>query len=326
MESQRPGEHRPKLLDQARSACRRRGYSLRTERTYCRWIVRYVRFHDTTHPRHLEASDIEAFLSYLATERNVAASTQNQALNALAFLYKKVLKKKSGSFDNFTRARKPKRLPTVLTRKEVRQLLSAMRGTRRLVASLLYGAGLRLTEALRLRVKDLDFERGQITVRQGKGAQDRVVMLSERAKQPLRRQLKKAKALWKEDREAGYGSVHLPKALARKYPSAPTEWKWQYVFPATRLSHDPRSGVQRRHHRSASSIQKAVRRAAHNIAIEKAVSPHVLRHSFATHLLEDGADLRTVQQLLGHKSVRTTQVYTHVAKRSVGAKSPLASL
>lgn len=313
----------PKLLDQVRLTCQRKGYSIHTARAYVGWVRRYVLFHGTRHPCKLDARHVEAFLSYLAADREVAASTQNQALSALAFLYREVLEIEIGSFDQFDRAKRGRRLPVVLTRSEVGALLDKMHGTLRLVASLLYGAGLRLSEALRLRVKDLDFEYSRITVRQGKGKKDRPAILPQPLVEPLQRQLDKAHSIFREDLEAGYGSVYLPKALARKYPNASTEWVCQCVFPSTQVSTDPRSGERRRHHRSRSSIQKGVRRAAKAAGLEKRVTCHVLRHSFATHLLEDGADIRTVQELLGHKDLRTTQIYTHVLNRGVTMRSPL---
>ncbi len=319
-------DRKPKLIDHVRSACRRRGYSLRTEQAYCRWIKRFIFFHDMQHPRTLGAAQVRSFLSYLATERDVASSTQNQALNALVFLYGEVLQKDLDSFGDFKRAKKPKRLPLVLSRGEVKALLTQMHGTRRLVASLLYGSGLRLMEALRLRVKDIDFDYSQVTVRRGKGNKDRRTMLPEPLKAPLERQLEKARALHQEDLEADSGEVFLPKALARKYPTAAQEWAWQYVFPSAKLSKDPRGGKTRRHHRSPSTIQKAVKRAVRKAEIDKPASCHTLRHSFATHLLEDGYDIRTVQELLGHKDVRTTMVYTHVLQRGTSVKSPLEML
>lgn len=269
-----------RLLDQVRASCRRRGYSYRTEQTYCRWILRYARFHELVHPKKLGADAIEAFLTHLATERKVAASTQNEALNALVFLYREVLEQDVGAFDGFVRAKAPRRLPVVLSRREVRALLGKMRGPRQFIASLLYGSGLRLSDALRLRIKDLDFERRQLIVRSGKGKKDRLTMLPEPLETPLRRQLKRARLAHEEDLANGLGAVYLPKALARKYPKAEKEWIWQWVFPSRRLSKDPRSGKTRRHHRSASTVQKAVKRAAPKAGIEKRVSPHVLRHSF----------------------------------------------
>ncbi len=317
--------NRPRLLDQVRNACRRRGYSLRTEQTYCQWVKRYVLFHEKQHPDQMFEDHVRDFLSYLATERNVAASTQNQALNAIVFLYKRVLDRNIGSFDDFARAKRPKRLPLVLTQKEVISILEHMHGVTRLIASLLYGSGLRLTEGLRLRVKDVDFESNQIIVRSGKGNKDRRTMLPIPLEEALREQLNKAHALHREDLEAGYGAVYLPKALARKYPRAAKEWAWQYVFPSTTLSTDPRSGVRRRHHRSESSVQRAVKHAVRKAGLTKPASCHTLRHSFATHLLEEGYDIRTVQELLGHKSLQTTMIYTHVMQQGVHVRSPLES-
>ena len=321
--SHEPHDNKPKLLDRVRSACRVRGYSLHTERAYCQWTKRYVLHHGTRHPREMGAAEVRSYLTYLAKERDVAASTQNQALSALLFLYQDVLDIDLGEVGTFVRAKRPTRLPVVLTRAEVARVLHATKGEARLAASLLYGAGLRRSEVLRLRVKDLDFGYGQILVRDGKGKKDRRVMLPPSLERSLQRQLQKARALHAEDLEAGYGAVYLPHALMRKYPGAPTEWKWQYVFPARRRSKDPRSDRVGRHHRSASWLGKHVKRAAERANIPKRVSCHVLRHSFATHLLDDGADIRTVQELLGHKDVRTTMIYTHVMQRGVATKSPL---
>jgi len=323
---QSPSSAEPKLKTQFQTACRRKGYALSTERTYWRWAVRFIRFHGTCHPLQMGAAEIRRFLSYLAVERDVASATQNQALNALIFLYESVLGEEVGAIGTFERAKAPERLPTVLSKEEVRAVLDAMNGTRKLVASLLYGSGLRLSEALRLRVKDLRFDHHQLLVRQGKGQKDRVTMLPSVLHDALRRQLGKAKAWHAEDTEAGYGAVYLPKALRRKYPNAATEWAWQWVFPSPRRSEDPRSGTVRRHHLSRSHIQKGVRQAVQASEIDKKASCHTLRHAFATHLLEDGYDVRTVQRLLGHKSLETTMVYTHVAARSAGARSPLETL
>jgi len=316
------------LLDRVRAACQRKGYSYRTEQTCARWIVRYVKYHDPTHPRHLEKTDVRAYLSDLATERNVAASTQNQALNALIFLYEQVLGVELGSIGPVDRADEPRRLPTVLSRDEVRQLFAALSpGPNRLVAHLLYGSGLRLSEALRLRVKELDFDHDRIHVRDGKGGKDRMTVLPERLHDPLRRHLKTVQAQHQEDRAEGVGGVYLPDAFAEKYPNAATEWHWQYVFPSTQLSEDPRSGTVRRHHRSDSAVQRAVKKAADAAAIEKHASCHTLRHSFATHLLQDGTDVRTIQKLLGHEQLRTTMQYVHVLEQSGAAvTSPLDTL
>lgn len=314
----------PSLLTRVRTACRRKGYSYRTEQTYSRWVVRYVKYHDTRHPRDLGKKEVRGYLSHLATGRNVASSTQNQALNALLFLYRDVLGREWGEISEFERAKEPERLPVVLSPTEVKDLLDNMEGTNRLVARLLYGAGLRISEALRLRVKDIDVEYDQIIVRQGKGKKDRCTVLPTTLEAALRRQLRKSRAVWEEDREAGYGKASMPKALARKYPNAATEWKWQYVFPSRTRSQDPRSGDVKRHHRSPSAVQKAVKQAVREAGITKSASCHTLRHSFATHLLEQGTDIRTVQDLLGHDDLRSTQIYTHVLQNGrAGTQSPL---
>jgi len=316
--------HSPKLLDRIRTTCRRLHYSLHTERAYCRWTKRFVRFHGTVHPRHLDATHVRAFLNHLACERQVAASTQNQALSALLFLYDKVLNVDLGPIDAIERAQRPRRLPVVLTRAEARAVLDRMHGTNRLVALLLYGAGLRLTEALRLRVKDLDFEYGQILVRDGKGQKDRRTVLPQRVHAPLRHHLHTVKTLHDADCADGCGTVYLPDALTRKYPNAARAWIWQYVFPSRNRSVDPRCGVERRHHRSDSAVQRAVKQAVLAAGITKRATCHTFRHSFATHLIEDGYDIRTVQELLGHDDIRTTMVYTHVLNRGGrGVQSPL---
>ena len=312
-----------KLLDRVRDAIRLKHYSIRTEQAYVNWIKRYIYFHGVRHPAEMGAPEIQAFLTHLAVDQNVAASTQNQALSALLFLYKEVLKQDLGPIDAL-RAKKPKRLPTVLTKEEVRRVFQHMSGIHLLIARLLYGSGLRLMEGVRLRVKDLDFEYHTITVRDGKGAKDRVTMLPETLVVPLQDHLRTVKRTHEEDLAKGYGAVYLPYALERKYPNANKEWIWQYVFPANRLSVDPRSGVVRRHHIHESSVQKAVRAAAQAAGIPKRVSPHTLRHSFATHLLEAHYDIRTVQELLGHKDVKTTMIYTHVLnKGGLAVRSPL---
>jgi len=317
----------PSLLDRVRAACQRKGYSYRTEQAYTRWVVRYVKYHDTTHPRALDKQDVRDYLSYLAAGRNLAASTQNQALNALLFLYRDVLGRAWKRVDDFERAKEPERLPVVLTPEEAKAVLAKMEGPNGLVAHLLYGAGLRLSEALRLRVKDLDFDYEQIVVRQGKGKKDRTTLLPTSLKGSLRRQLRKSRVVWEEDRAAGYGMASMPTALARKYPNAAEEWGWQYVFPSESRSEDPRSGKTKRHHRSPSAVQKAVKRAVRAAGITKAASCHTLRHSFATHLLAEGTDIRTVQDLLGHDDLRSTQVYTHVLQSGpAGPQSPLDAL
>jgi integron integrase len=315
----------PKLLDQIRELLRIKHYALRTEEAYVNWIRRFILFHNKRHPRDMGTPEIRAFLAHLATEGNVAASTQNQALAAILFLYREVLHQDLDPLDlDAIRAQKPKRLPTVLTRAEVQKVLALLTGEHLLMARLLYGSGLRLMECLRLRVKDVDFELSQITVRDGKGGQDRVTMLPQSTIPALQEHLVHVRALHKHDLEQGYGCVYLPDALARKYPNACTEWGWQYIFPSDRISKDPRGGELRRHHVHESSLQKAIRAAAQAAGMVKPVSPHTFRHSFATHLLEAGYDIRTVQELLGHKDVKTTLIYTHVLNRGgLAVRSPL---
>lgn len=315
----------PKLLDLVRETLRLKHYALRTEEAYVHWIRRFILFHNKRHPREMGIPEIRAFLAHLATEDHVAASTQTQALSALLFLYRQVLHQELDPLDlDAIRAQKPKRLPTVLTRVEVQRVLAQMTGIHLLMARLLYGSGLRLMECLRLRVKDVDFELHQITVRDGKGAQDRVTMLPESVIPALRDQLTHGRALHEQDLANGYGCVFLPDALERKYPNACKEWGWQYVFPSERISRDPRGEMLRRHHLDESGLQKAVRAAAKAAGIAKTVGPHTFRHSFATHLLEAHYDIRTVQELLGHKDVKTTMVYTHVLNRGpLAVKSPL---
>ena len=317
-------EPRPeKLLNQVRDAIRLKHYSIRTEQAYIGWIKRYIFFHDVRHPVEMGAAEVEAFLTHLAVNENVAASTQNQALSALLFLYREVLRRDLGPIDAL-RAKKPKRLPTVLTKEEIRCVLGHLQGTHQLMAKLLYGSGLRLMECVRLRVKDLDFAQRQMILRDAKGMEDRVTMLPESLSAPLREHLRGVERLHEEDLAKGHGAVHLPYALERKYPNANREWIWQYVFPSGRLSVDPRSGVVRRHHIDESGLQKAIRKAAKLAGIRKRVTPHTFRHSFATHLLEDGYDIRTVQELLGHKDVKTTMIYTHVLNRgALAVRSPL---
>ncbi len=312
------------LLEQVRTAVRVRHYSRRTEDAYLGWIKRFILFHRKRHPRDMGAVEVSGFLSYLAVERQVAASTQNQALNALVFLYKVVLDRPLGDISGVVRAKTPQRLPVVLSLGEVRALLVQLRGAHWLVACLLYGSGLRLMEALRLRVKDLDFQHQAILVRDGKGAKDRVVTLASELNRPLHQHLENRRLLFEQDSAQGVGTVYLPYALARKYPSATREWGWQYVFPSAQLSTDPRSGERRRHHLDESSVQKAVRAAIIAAGIHKPASCHSLRHSFATHLLERGADIRTVQEQLGHADLRTTQIYTHVIQR--GGRAVLSPL
>ncbi len=315
------------LMEQVRRALRVRHYSIRTEQTYVHWIKRYIHFHDVRHPAEMGEREVAEFLTHLAVEANVAASTQNQALNALVFLYKRVLEQPLGEIVGAVRAKRPKRLPVVLTQDEVRELFRHMDGVPWLVACILYGSGLRITEGIRLRVKDLEFHRRAIIVRDGKGAKDRVVTLPDEIVEPLQGHLAWTRTLHEKDLADGLGEVHLPAALERKYRNAAREWAWQYVFPSRHTSIDPRSGVERRHHIDETVVQKAVRRAVRKAGINRPVSCHTLRHSFATHLLERGMDIRTVQEQLGHKDVRTTQIYTHILERGgLAVKSPLGAV
>ena len=311
-------------LDQVRAAIRTRHYSIRTEEAYIRWIREYIIFFDKRHPSRLGAKDISVFISHLAVNRDVAASTQNQDLSALLFLYREVLDQPVEWVEDVVRAKRPKKLPVVFTREEVKAVLGHLRGEAWLMASLLYGSGLRLMECVRLRVKDLDFARLQITVREGKGDKDRVTMLPPSLVGPLHRQLERAKALHEMDVRESFGRVYLPHALARKYTNADREWCWQYVFPASRRSVDPRSGREQRHHIAETALQKAMKAAVRAAGVEKPGSCHTMRHSFATHLLEGGYDIRTIQELMGHADVATTMIYTHVLnKGGRGVRSPL---
>jgi len=317
-------EQPKKLLDQVRDVLRLKHYSIRTEDSYVDWIRRFILFHKKRHPKDMGRAEVEAFLTHLAVEGNVAASTQNQALSALLFLYHEVLKVEFDAPLDSVRAKKPARLPVVLTRAEAHQVIDGMSGTYQLMAKLLYGSGLRLMECLRLRVKDIDFERREITVRDAKGGHERVTMLPASRVTPLQEHLKRVKLLHEQDLATGYGQVYLPYALDRKYPNAATEWGWQYVFPSERLSTDPRTGITRRHHMDESNLQRAVKDAVRLARLAKPASCHTFRHSFATHLLESGYDIRTVQELLGHKDVRTTMIYTHVLNRGgLAVRSPL---
>jgi integron integrase len=317
----------PRLLDEVRRQIRIRHYAYSTERTYVYWAKFFVRFHRMRHPREMGAAEVEAFLSYLASERKVSASTQNQAKAALLFLYKAVLGIDLPWLRELVSAQGSRRLPVVLTRQEVKTLLEALQGTSWLIASLLYGTGMRVIEGLRLRVKDLDLERREIVVREGKGGKDRITMVPENLVLPLRDQLLRSKRLHDRDLEAGFGAVSLPTALARKYVSAPKSWGWQYVFPSATRCADPRTGEIVRHHFYPGSVQRALREAARQAKLAKPVHPHVLRHSFATHLLQDGYDIRTVQELLGHADVSTTMIYTHVLnKGGRGVRSPLDAI
>jgi integron integrase len=314
------------LFEQARALIRLKHYSIRTERTYLGWIKRYILFHNNRPSKDMGNTEIEAFLSHLAVDLKVSASTQNQAFNALLFLYKEVLRKDLEDSIDAIRAKKPKRLPTVMTKDETMKVIGAMSGDYQLMAKLIYGSGLRLMECVRLRVKDIDFENNQLVVRDAKGMKDRVTVLPESLKPVLREHLDRVKLVHKKDLAKGYGQVYLPYALERKYPNANREWGWQYVFPAKGLSEDPRTGEVRRHHIHENSLQKAVKNAVRLVGITKPVNVHTFRHSFATHLLEANYDIRTVQELLGHSEVSTTMIYTHVLnKPGISIKSPLDS-
>ena len=329
-----------KLLDQLKEVLRVKHYSLRTEEAYSQWVRRYLIFcrdyrgesghrPDATgrqwiHPRELGAADVVAFLNHLANVENVAAATQNQALNAISFLYTQVLRIELGDLGEIMAASKRRRIPVVLSKEETQRLLAALEGSARLMAQVLYGTGLRLLELLRLRVQDVDFARHQIIVRGGKGDKDRVTVLPESLRTAIMEHLKRVRLLWEADVREGFGEVYLPEGLARKYPKAAREWGWQWVFPSRARSRDPRSGKERRHHVQETGLQRAVKAGLQLSGITKRASCHTLRHSFATHLLENGYDIRTVQDLLGHKDVATTQIYTHVmAKPGIGVRSPL---
>ena len=319
-----PAAKPPKLLDQVRDRIRVLHYSRSTESTYLYWIKFYIHFHGLRHPKDMGAAEVEAFLSHLATVREVAAGTQNQAMHAILFLYKQVFGVELGWLDSITRAKPSKRLPVVLTQGEAQRLLAATRGTPGLVVRLLYGTGMRLMEGLRLRVKDVDFERNQITIRGGKGDKDRMTMLPASIVPDLRAHIAERRRWHDKDLATGMADVELPHALERKYPNACREWGWQYIFAAAGYSTDPRSGVIRRHHIHEKTIQRHVKEAARRAGIDKPAHPHTLRHSFATHLLESGYDIRTVQELLGHSDVATTMIYTHVLnKGGRGVVSPI---
>jgi integron integrase len=314
----------PRLLDRVRAALRVRHYSLRTEECYIQWIRRFILFHHKRHPLEMGAAEINAFLTDLAVVGRVSASTQNQAFSALLFLYQKVLEVDPGRIAGVVRAVRPKRLPVVLTREEVRRVIEQLDGTFALIARLLYGSGLRLLECLRLRVKDIDLGRGEITVRQGKGDKDRRTMLPTTVRADLSDHLRRVRLLHERDLSRGFGSVWLPEALERKFPNAAREWAWQWVFPSAVLSVDPRTGIKRRHHAHEGSVSRAITQAVRRAGLTKHATSHSFRHSFATHLLEAGHDIRTVQELLGHADVSTTMIYTHVLNRGgCGVKSPL---
>jgi integron integrase len=318
-----PAPNQPRLLDRVRREIRVRHYSPRTESSYVDWIKRFVIFHDRRHPAELGPSEVAAFLTHLAVERKVAPSTQAQAKSAILFLYRVVLNLALPWLDEVVAATSPRRLPVVLTVPEVRAVLEQMNGSVGLVCALLYGTGMRLLEGLRLRVKDVEFVRREILVRHGKGGKDRVTVLPENLILPLQQQIARARALHQRDLAEGYGSVWLPNALDEKYPNAPRQWGWQWVFPSALRSTDPRTGSVHRHHLNEASVQKAMSLAAKRLGMIKPCSPHVLRHSFATHLLQSGYDIRTVQELLGHSDVSTTMIYTHVLNRGGrGIRSP----
>jgi integron integrase len=316
-----------KLLDQVRDAIRTKHYSYRTEQTYVEWIKRFILFHEKRHPKDMDTPEVQAYITYLAVERNVSASTQNQALSAISFLYKHVLQKDIALPSDLVRPARPEHVPTVLSHPEAMSVINKLSGVTQLMAMLLYGSGLRVMECLRLRVKDLDFSNHQLIVRDGKGEKDRVTVLPDSLINGLQKHLQTVQSIHKKDLKEGFGEVSLPYALERKYTSAPKEFAWQYVFPAAIRSNDPVSKKTKRHHTDPSVLQKAIREAARLAGIDKPVTPHTFRHSFATHLLQNGYDIRTVQELLGHKDVKTTMIYTHVLQRGgLAVKSPLDSL
>ena len=313
-----------KLLTELRTEIRRLGYSYRTEQSYTNWVKRFVFFHNLRHPKKMGETEVVEFLNYLATERNVAASTQNQALCAIIFLYKHIFDEPLDELKNLKRAKKPRKLPVVLSEAEAERIVNELYGVHALIVKLMYGSGLRISEALRLRIQDLDFEYHQISVRGGKGEKDRITMLPETLVIPLKKQIKKCAFLHKKDLKRGWGETLLPKALAVKYPNANKEFKWQYLFPSKYRRKDPRTGFKHRYHLSTTTVQRAVKKAVFKAKVEKKVTSHTFRHSFATHLLRNGYDIRTVQELLGHKNVDTTMVYTHILNRGGrGVKSPL---
>ena len=321
---QQQNAQKPKLLDRVCAVLRAKHYSYRTEQSYVEWIKRFIYFHGKRHPAEMGENEINEYLSYLAVTRHVAASTQNQALCAILFLYREVLKIEVGDFsDDLIWAKKPQRLPEVFTQEEVQAILSRLEGVYWLMGMIMYGAGLRLIECLRLRVKDIDYSYKKITVREGKGAKDRITMLPEIIIPKLQQHLQKIKKQQDKDIKDGFGTVEMPYALAKKYPNAERDWGWQYIFPASKISTDPRSGIRRRHHLDPSAVQKAVKKAKNAAGINKHASCHNFRHSFATHLLEAGYDIRTLQELLGHEDVNTTMIYTHVLnKGGMAVRSP----
>lgn len=315
---------KPRLIDQTRNVLRVFHYSIRTEENYIQWIKRFIFFHNKRHPKDMGEKEIRSFLTHLAVDKHVSASTQNQALSAILFLYKRVLELDLDWIDNVVRAKRPKRLPVVLSKGEVNAILNAITGVNGLIVKMLYGTGMRLMEVMRLRVQDIDFEQNQIIVRSGKGDKDRITMLPEILIDELKQQLAYVRDVHKKDLSEGFGRVYLPFALDRKYPGAGVDFGWQYCFPSKKLSTEPRTGRVGRHHLYEQNIGRAIKSAARKVGVEKRVSSHTMRHSFATHLLESGYDIRTLQELLGHKDVSTTMIYTHVLnKGGRGVKSPL---
>jgi integron integrase len=318
---------KPKLLDRLRETLRSRHYSRRTEQSYCHWVKRFIFFHNTRHPAEMAEPEINAYLTHLAVKDKVSASTQNQALSALLFLYRYVLNREIGDLGEVIRARKPRHMPAVMTREEVKAVLSILQGDKWLMASLMYGCGLRLMECLRLRIQDVDFARNEITIREGKGAKDRITMLPQSIEAPLREHLQKVKTVHERDLSEGWGRVEMPYALDRKYPDAAADWRWQWVFPQENRWKNTKTGLEGRHHVHETILQRAVKEAVRKAGIVKHVGCHTFRHSFATHLLEAGYDIRTIQELLGHKDVSTTMIYTHVLnKGGHGVRSPIDGL
>lgn len=322
-----PTPPKPKLLDQLREALRSRHYSRRTEQTYCQWVKRFIFFHHVRHPAEMAEPEMNQFLTHLAVKEHVSASTQNQALSALLFLYRHVIGREVGDLGEVIRARKPTHLPVVMTRDEVKSVMTNLTGDKWLMASLMYGSGLRLMECLRLRVQDIDFFRNEILVRDGKGAKDRITMLPESLNNPLQEHLKRVKMIHERDLAGGWGRVQMPTALDRKYLNAPKDWRWQWVFPQENRWLNPKTQEQGRHHIDESLVQKAIRDAVAKAGLTKRATCHTFRHSFATHLLEGGYDIRTIQELLGHSDVKTTMIYTHVLNRGpAGVRSPMDGL
>jgi integron integrase len=313
-----------KVLDQLRELIRTKHLSIRTEKTYVQWAKRFILYHNKTHPHKMGAHEINQFLTFLAVKKNVAAATQNQALNAIVFMYKHLIGKDVRNIGDYIRAKRSQKIPVVLSKDEVQLLFNHLSGVYKLIAGILYGSGLRIMECMRLRIKDIDFKYKCITVRDGKGQKDRVTILPELITHRLKLQIEKSKIIHRQDLNDGHGTVYLPFAIERKYRNAGKDWRWQFVFPAPNLSTDPRTGIKRRHHLSENRIQREIHLAVKNASLSKPASCHTLRHSFATELLASGYDIRTVQELLGHKNLNTTMIYTHILKKGgFGVKSPL---